>query len=279
MRNAQAHKALALRRPATRSRIRPGTSGRPPELCHHRSVHVSIAQWMVLAATVVAASTVQGVVGFGSNLLAVPVVALIVPSALPGAMVIPGVPMAVAMALAERDHVDWRGSRYLVLGRLPGTLVGVGVVAAVSSETLAVLIGVVVLLGVALSVVASHLHPGVTPRTATATGVVTGVTGTAAAIDGPPLALLYQHDPPPVFRATLATQFAFGAAITLTALVLARHLHVWQLLLGLSLMPSFFAGLGLSLAIRPRLARHNLRPVVLTIAALTGVAAIARAVA
>src|SRR6185295_6791200 len=152
-----AHKALALRRPATRSRIRPGTSGRPPELCHHRPVHVSIAQWMVLAATVVAASTVQGVVGFGSNLLAVPVVALIVPSALPGAMVIPGVPMAVAMALAERDHVDWRGSRYLVLGRLPGTLVGVGVVAAVSSDTLAVLIGVVVLLGVALSVVASHL--------------------------------------------------------------------------------------------------------------------------
>jgi uncharacterized membrane protein YfcA len=242
-------------------------------------VHVSVAEWLVLAATVVAAATVQGVVGFGANLLAVPVVALVVPAALPGAMVIPGVPMAVAMAVAERDHVDWRGSRFLVLGRLPGTLVGVAVVAAVSSNVLAVVIGVVVILAVGLSVVAAHLHPGVTPRTATATGVVTGVTGTAAAIDGPPLALLYQNDPPPVFRATLATQFTFGAAITLTALVLARHLHPWQALLGLSLMPSYFVGLAASLVIRPRLAHHNLRPVVLTIAALTGVAAIARAIA
>jgi uncharacterized membrane protein YfcA len=242
-------------------------------------VHVSVAQWLVLAVTVIAASTVQGIVGFGSNLLAVPVVALVVPSALPGAMVIPGVPMSVAMALAEREHVDRRGTRFLVLGRLPGTLVGVAVVATVSTDVLAVLIGAVVILAVGLSVVASHLHPGVTPRVATATGVVTGVTGTAAAIDGPPLALLYQHHSPPVFRSTLATQFALGSVITLTALVLARHLHLWQVLLGLSLMPSFFAGLGLSLVIRPRLVHHNLRPVVLVIAALTGVAAIVRALA
>jgi uncharacterized membrane protein YfcA len=226
----------------------------------------------------VAAATVQGVVGFGANLLAVPVVAFVVPSALPGAMVIPGVPLAVAMAVSERDHVDWRGSRFLVLGRLPGTAVGVAVVAAVSSDVLAIVIGVVVILGVAASVLASHLHPGVNPRTATATGVVTGVTGTAAAIDGPPLALLYQHDPPPVFRATLATQFAIGSAISITALLISGHLHGWQVLLGVSMMPSFFHGLGLSLLIRPRLANRNLRPAVLTIAALTGVAAIVRAI-
>ena len=246
-------------------------------VCHHRPVHVTVAQWLVLAASVVAAATVQGVVGFGSNLLAVPIVALIVPSALPGAMVIPGIPMAVAMAVGEREHVDWRGSQFLLLGRVPGTLLGVAVVATVSSDALAVVIGVVVLLGVALSAYASHLHPGVNPRSAATTGVVVGVTGTAAAIDGPPMALLYQLDPPPVFRSTLATQFAFGAVITLVALLVSRHLHAWQVLLGLSLMPSFFAGLGLSFVIRPRLAHRNLRPAVLTIAALAGIAAIARA--
>jgi len=65
----------------------------------------------------------------------------------------------------------------------------------------------------------------------------------------------------------------------LVALALAGHLHGWQVLLGISLMPSFFAGLGLSLAIRPRVAHRNLRPVVLTIAALIGAAAIVRAIA
>ena len=44
-------------------------------------------------------------------------------------------------------------------------------------------------------------------------------------------------------------------------------------------MPSYLAGFALSLPIRPRVQRWNLRPAVLTIAALTGVAAILRAVA
>jgi uncharacterized membrane protein YfcA len=239
-------------------------------------VHVSATEWLVIATTVVAAATVQGVVGFGGNLLAVPVVALIVPAALPGAMVIPGFPMALAMAVGERDHVDWRGSRFILLGRVPGTALGVAVVAVASSEALAIVIGAVVIVAVAVSVLAAHLHPGVTPTTATATGVATGLTGTAAAIDGPPLALLYQHDPPPVVRSTLATQFAIGTVFTMTGLLVAGQLHAWQLLLGLSLMPSYCAGFGLSLAIRPRVHTRNLRPAVLTIAALTGVAAILR---
>ncbi len=242
-------------------------------------MHVSVGEWLVIALVIVGASTVQGVVGFGSNLLAVPVVALIVPAALPGAMVIPGVPMAVAMATTERDHIDWRGSRYLLLGRLPGTAVGVAVVAAVSTDTLAVIIGAVVIAAVGLSVVASHLHPGITPTSATLTGVATGVTGTAAAIDGPPLALLYQNDPPPVFRSTLATQFALGTAFTITGLLIGGELHGWQVLLGLSLVPSYFAGLALSFVVRPRLAGRDLRGVILTVAALTGVAAIVRALA
>lgn len=240
-------------------------------------MHVSVAEWLIIASAVIAASTVQGVVGFGSNLLAVPVVAFIVPAALPGAMIMPGIPMAIAMAVNERDHVDWRGNKYLFLGRLPGTALGVTVVAIVSSQVLAVVIGSVVIAGVALSVFASHLHPGVTPVAASVTGFATGFTGAAAAIDGPPLALLYQNDPPPVFRSTIATQFAIGTVFTLTGLLLAGELHGWQLLLGLSLMPSYLIGLALSLAIRPRVATRNLRPAVLTIAALTGVAAILRA--
>ena len=81
-----------------------------------------------------------------------------------------------------------------------------------------------------------------------------------------------------MFRSTLATQFAIGSVFTLTALLLGRQLHGWQVLLGLSLMPSYLAGLGLSLVIRPRVHGRNLRPAVLTIAALTGVAAMLRGI-
>ena len=192
-------------------------------------------------------------------------------------MIMPGVPMALAMAFSERDHVDWRGSRYIFLGRLPGTALGVLVVVIVSTQVLAVVIGSVVIAAVAFSVFAAHLHPGVTPAAATVTGFATGFTGAAAAIDGPPLALLYQNDPAPVFRSTLATQFAIGTVFTVTGLVIVGELHAWQLLLGASLVPSYLIGFALSLAIRPRVGARNLRPAVLTIAALTGVAAILRA--
>jgi uncharacterized membrane protein YfcA len=240
-------------------------------------VHVSGAEWIVIATAVALAATIQGVVGFGGNLLAVPVVALVVPAALPGAMVLPSLPMVVAMAVTEREHVDWRGNWFLLLGRLPGTAVGVAVVAVVAADLLSVMIGVVVLVAVAVSLLAAHLHPGVNAKSATVTGVATGLMGTAAAIEGPPLALLYQHDPPPVLRSTLATQFAIGTGVTLTGLALGAQLHWWQVLLGLSLMPSYGIGLALSLLVRPRLRGHNLRPAVLVIAAVAGLLAITRA--
>jgi uncharacterized membrane protein YfcA len=240
-------------------------------------VHVSAEEWLLIATAVALAATVQGVVGFGGNLLAVPLVALVVPAALPGAMVLPSLPMVVAMAINERDHVDRRGSAYLLLGRLPGTALGVTIVALVSSEVLSAVIGALVLVAVAVSAFAAHLHPGVTPTTATVTGVATGVMGTAAAIEGPPLALLYQHDPPPVLRATLATQFAIGIVITLAGLALGAQLQWWQVLLGLSLMPSYGIGLALSIAVRPRVRGWNLRPFVLGVAAIAGLLAITRA--
>jgi uncharacterized membrane protein YfcA len=241
-------------------------------------VHVSIGEWLLIAITVTIAAGVQGIVGFGSNLLAVPVVAVIVPGALPGAMVFPSVPVTLVMALHERRHIDWRGTRFLTLGRLPGTALGVVTVALVSSRVLAIVIGGVVIVAVLTSVLARHLHPGVTPATAVATGVVTGVTGTAAAIEGPPLALLYQNAPAPVFRATLATQFTIGTVVSLVGLLLGGALHGWQVLLGLSLMPAFGVGLALSLPLRRRLRAPTLRPAVLTLAAMTGLAAILRSV-
>jgi uncharacterized membrane protein YfcA len=142
---------------------------------------------------------------------------------------------------------------------------------------LAVVIGSVVIVAVLVSVFGAHLHPGVNPAAATGTGIAVGVMGTAAAIEGPPLALLYQNDPPPVLRSTLATQFTIGAFITLVGLTVGAQLHGWQVLLGLSLMPSYALGLLLSLPIRPHLQGQNLRPAVLLIAALAGALAIVRA--
>ena len=156
-------------------------------------MHVSPAELAVLALVAATGGAVQGSIGFGQNLVLVPVVALVVPEAVPGALVTLGIPITLIMVVRERHGVDRSGLGWIVLGRVPGTVVGVVIVALVSGALLATLAGSAVLAGVALSLLAGHVP--VNRETATTAGATAGVLGTTAAIDGPPLALLYQRHP------------------------------------------------------------------------------------
>ena len=178
-------------------------------------------------AIVLLGGMVQGAVGFGINLMVVPVLAILIPGSVPGSMILLSMPMTLTMLLREHHAIDWLGVRWITLGRLPGTLVGLLIVTALSDTQLGIVVGLVILLGVVLSVV----HPGIPirRRSAAAVGTVCGVTGTAAGVDGPPLALLYQHTEPHTLRATLATCFLIGAAVSGVALALGGQLSAEQL--------------------------------------------------
>src|SRR5205807_2547190 len=67
-------------------------------------VHVSTTEFILLALVAATGGAVQGSIGFGQNLVLVPIVALIVPEAVPGALVALGVPLTVIMAARE-----WHG--------------------------------------------------------------------------------------------------------------------------------------------------------------------------
>lgn len=220
---------------------------------------------------------VQGSVGFGLNLVVVPVLAVLIPGSVPGSMVLISMPMTLTMLLREHHAIDWLGVRWITLGRLPGTLIGVAVVAAVPDTELAVVVGVVILLGV----LASVIHPGlrVGRASATSVGTVCGITGTAAGVDGPPLALLYQRAEPHTLRATLATCFLIGAGVSGTALALSGELTVEQLELTLILLGPMLVGLALSSFVAHRIPPAALRPIVLGFATVAGLVAIARGIA
>jgi uncharacterized membrane protein YfcA len=79
---------------------------------------------LVLFVAVAVWAVVQGSIGFGFALVAVPVLTLLRPEALPATVLLLVTPMA-AMALRKRCAVDVPGLVYLVSGRLVGTLGGV----------------------------------------------------------------------------------------------------------------------------------------------------------
>ena len=238
-------------------------------------MHLSWAQYVVVAVTVAFGAFAQGTVGFGLNLVAAPIVGLVAPRMLPAAMVLVGSPISLTIAVRERRHIDWSGVRWTTLGRVPGTLLGVVVVTAVPSRELSAVVGVVVLLAAIVSMIGND-HP-ITAKLSIGAGAVSGLMDTTAAVGGPPLALLYQHQAASRVRSTLATCFLAGTVLSLTALGAAGEVEWWHVVAVTSLLPALAIGLGLAHLAARHLVDRSIRPAVLVFAAAAGISAIARA--
>jgi uncharacterized membrane protein YfcA len=241
------------------------------------SAHLSLGEYALILLAAFVGATVQSSIGFGSSLVAVPVVALFVPEALPATAVVWSMPLVAAMMLRERQAIDRPGLRWMTIGRIPGAALGAWVVTAVAVDTLSVLTGLAVLVAVAMSVLGAAL--AITPATSTGAGFAAGLMGTSTGIDGPPMALLYQHREGPVMRSTLGAAFVIGQVISVTGLAVTRAVEVWQLLLALALVPSHVGGMVTSRWLIGRLDRRWLRPAVLVFAAATAMVAVIRGLA
>jgi uncharacterized membrane protein YfcA len=239
-------------------------------------VHLTVWAVAIVVLATALGATIQGSLGFGMNLVTVPALAVVLPGALPVTVIVLGIPMSIGMLHHEHHALDRRGVGWILAGRVPGTVAGAWVVAAVSTSILQGLAGGIVL----CLVVASVAMPAVPVRrdSQVAAGMVSGLTGTAAGIGGPPLALLYQHHPGPTMRSTLAAAFMFGTTLSLITLAVARQVSVDQLLLGVALAPVVVVGLTVGRRLHGALDRGWLRPAVLAFAGLAAVVAIVHAV-
>ena len=228
----------------------------------------------VLAATLVVAAGVQGLVGLGLGLVSAPVVTLVAPQLMPELLLWLALLMPLVTLVREHHDIDWRGLALSLPWRVPGTVVGVFLVALLSTATLGLLVGSMVLLSVLLTLRAIVLP--VNGWTLSVAGFVSGITGTTTSIGGPPMALLYQHRSPAQIRSTLALYFLAGATLSLTGLGLAGALEVSTLLLALALVPTLVAGFALSRALVGRVPARHIRSGVLLVCALSAVAVLAR---
>lgn len=239
-------------------------------------MQVGIGAFVVAAAAVSLGSVVQGAVGFGLNLLAAPFVALVVPEALPATMVLVAFPLAVSTVAREHHAVEWRALRWMLLGAVPGTLIGLAIVGQVDASQLAIIVGSVTLTGVALSVVSPPVP--VTAASSLLAGFFSNVFGTASSVGGPPVALLFQHRRGPVARSTLGGFFATSAVMSLVGYAATGTVTADQALFAVTLAPFMVGGLWASRHLHPFVDAGWLRPAVLILSAIAGTAAIVRAV-
>ena len=228
----------------------------------------------ICAVAVLAGGVVQGAIGFGLSLIAVPVIGLIDPGALPATMLMLAVPFTAAMAFRERSNIDVPGFWLIAVGRLPGTAAALWLLSVITESELSIVIGIAVILAVVFSAIAPEVPLGRTTRLVA--GAISGLMGTAAAIGGPPLAIAYQRRPGPELRSTLAMSFVLGSAISLVALGLSGHVEYRHLVLAAWLLPGLALGLFLATKLHRFLDKGWLRPTVLVFAAISGAVAILR---
>jgi uncharacterized membrane protein YfcA len=234
----------------------------------------TLAIFAVLATAVTFGALVQGAVGLGLGLVAAPVCALVDPELMPGVMLWLAAAYPVLTLLREGRASDWGGLGWAFAGRVPGTALGVAVVSLVSPRLLGLLVGVMVLVAAVLTwrVVTLPMRR----RVLFGAGVVSGVTGTATSIGGPPLALVYQHESGARLRATMATYFLGGALLSLGGLALVGRLAASDAVWALALGPFLVVGFLLSDLVRRHVDAGRTRAAVLIVCGLSALALVVR---
>jgi uncharacterized membrane protein YfcA len=231
---------------------------------------------ILIAATAVigAGAALQAATGMGMALFAAPILALIDPAFVPGPALCAVTALSAAVAWRERGAIDRRVLAIGLAGFACGGILGAAVLAWLSGYRLAPVFGVMILIAVSLNLLGLRLPSG---RIALLVGgAASGVLGTMAGVQGPPIALVLQHEAPDRLRATLCAFFAAGSVVSLTALAAAGIFGAAQLGLGLALLPGVALGFALAPLLARRVDRRRARAAVLIISAFSALALLLR---
>jgi uncharacterized membrane protein YfcA len=230
---------------------------------------------LLLGTAVLVGAVVQASVGFGIVVVAAPFVIWLAPELMPGSMLVCGFVMPLLQLRGTWRDVDWVSLRAALAGRLLLTPVGVWVVAVASTRLIAFLVGLLVLAVALASAYAPAFEPR--PRNLFVAGMLTGVSGTAAAVGGPFVAMTLQHEEPVRIRATLAGFFTVGSAASLAALGYAGELPPEQLWWGAVFVPFLVVGYVLAGPVVRRLDEGRLRTAMLWFCVVAAVSIMLRA--
>lgn len=179
---------------------------------------MSVAAYAVIATAVLLASCLQASIGFGMGMLAAPVVAIIDPALIPGTLIMLATLLTLMVVIRERTAIDVSGTGWALVGRIPGTVAGALLLTVIPERALAILIAGVVLVGVAITSVG--WVPVLRRRNLMLAGATSGVLGTATAIGGPPMALVWQRTTGAELRGTMSSFFLIGSLLSIGMLAI-----------------------------------------------------------
>src|SRR5512136_2635013 len=117
--------------------------------------------WALLAVWVLIGigCAIQGSVGYGMNIVAGPFLMMIEPRLIPGPLLVAAFFMTILILLREKQKLDLRGLSWIIVGRIIGTVIAAVILANISTRTLGITFGSLVILAVIMSASGLHFSP------------------------------------------------------------------------------------------------------------------------
>jgi len=235
-------------------------------------IPLSLSEWILACGVVLLGALIQGSIGFGVALLGAPLLYLINPQLVPAPVIMIGMTLPMLILARDWHDVALADVGWILPGKLLGTVLAAILLGYLSDRWLGLIFGSLVLLGVLLSVMGRFPKAGHKQRFLG--GSLAGFMATTTSIGGPPLALVLQHMHGARLRGTLSACFLPGGVMSLLALAWVGRLGPAEWLMGISLLPAMVLGFLLSFRLAHWLDRAWLRPALLAVSGLAGLAAI-----
>ncbi|MDK8462118.1 sulfite exporter TauE/SafE family protein [Marinobacter sp. SS13-12] len=235
---------------------------------------LSLLQIFLANLALLAGSCLQGVAGYGIGTLAAPLLFLISPVLVPAPLVLNAVVLTIFMVLRNRGALQIREVRFAIGGGVAGMFLAGVTLMLISPKGFELVFGILILMGVLLSV--AGLRPALNARNSVLAGAASTYMGTITAVGGPPIALIYQNQKGPLVRANMSAFFLVASFFSIAALLASGYLGQRELQLFAVTFPGVLTGFWLSGKLVNRMPFDGLKPVILGIAAVAGVAALVR---
>ena len=236
---------------------------------------MSVEHWIILSGVTFIAAVFRGAIGMGFALMVLPFYLWIDPALVPSTVIMIGLLLSCVTVLRERESLDLSGLKFSVSGRIVGNLIALLFLSYLTGRLFDWVVAMMILVAVAISLLPFSFQPK--PRRLFGAGIASGVMGTISSLDGPPIALLYQHQKGEVIRATLGGYFVVGAVLSLIVLAFARKVTADSLLYFVLLSPVALLGFYCSKYAIKFLKANCLRYSILGVSAVSAVLILIRA--
>lgn len=240
---------------------------------------ISPPYWLFCAATLGVAYFVRGVAGFGSGLIAIPLLALVMPLTLVVPLVVFLDYLASAShGLKDRAQIQWRQILPLLPFTALGVLTGLYLFKTIDAVLLAHALGIFVLLYALYTLLLKDGHGHASALWAIPSGSLGGLVGTLFGTGGPFYVAYLKHRglPKTQFRATFATIFLMDGAGRLTGYLAGGYFdREWMLLAALSL-PIMGIGLYLGGQVHTSISQRNFQVAVSLLLMVSGLSLLLR---